>query len=45
MTLSLAFLNPALVKPAIEGTLPYGAGITQFIDPPLDWDDQLARLG
>ena len=44
MTLSLAFLNPALVKSAIEGTLPYGVGITQFIDPPLDWDDQLARL-
>jgi site-specific DNA recombinase len=44
MTLSLAFLSPALVKSAIEGTLPYGVGITQFIEPPLDWNDQLARL-
>ncbi len=44
MTLSLAFLSPALVKSAIEGTLPYGVGITQFIEPPLDWNDQLKRL-
>jgi len=41
MTLSLAFLSPALVKSAIDGTLPYGVGITQFIEPPLDWNDQL----
>jgi len=26
------------------GTLPYGVGITQFIEPALDWNDQLARL-
>ena len=44
MTLSLAFLSPALVKSAIEGTLPYGVGITQFIEPALNWNDQLARL-
>jgi site-specific DNA recombinase len=44
MTLSLAFLSPALVKAAVEGTLPYRVGITQFIEPPLDWNDQLARL-
>ncbi len=44
MTLSLAFLSPVLVKSAIEGTLPYGVGTTQFIEPPLDWNDQLARL-
>jgi site-specific DNA recombinase len=44
MTLSLAFLSPTLVKSAIKGTLPYGVGITQLIDPPLDWNDQLARL-
>ena len=44
MTLSLAFLSPTLVKSAIKGTLPYGVGITQFIDSPLDWNDQLARL-
>ena len=43
-TLSLSFLSPALVKSAIEGTLPYGVGIAQFIEPPLDWNDQLARL-
>ena len=44
MTLSLAFLSPALVKSAIEGTLPDGVGITQFIELPLDWNDQQARL-
>jgi uncharacterized protein (DUF697 family) len=41
MTLSLAFLSPALVKSAIEGTLPYGVGITQFIEPTLNWNDQI----
>ena len=38
------FLSPALVKSAIEGTLPYGVGITQFIEPRLNWNDQLAML-
>lgn len=44
MTISLAFLSPTIVKSAIEGTLPYSAGITKLIDPPLDWNDQLRTL-
>jgi hypothetical protein len=44
MTISLAFLSPTIVKSAIEGTLPYGAGITKLIDPPLDWNDHLRML-
>jgi hypothetical protein len=44
MTISLAFLSPTIVRSAIEGTLPYGVGITRLIEPPLDWNDQLEML-
>lgn len=44
MTISLAFLSPTLVKSAIEGTLPYGVGITQLMESPLDWNHQLQML-
>src|SRR6185437_12484791 len=44
MTISLAFLSPTLVKAAIEGTLPYGVGITQLMESPLDWNHQLQML-
>lgn len=30
--LNLAFLSPSIVKAAVNGTLPDGAGITRFID-------------
>ena len=33
MTLSLAFLAPALVKAAIEGRLPRGFGVTRLDGP------------
>ena len=35
--LNLAFLSPAIVRAAIDGTLPDGAGISQFIDAPMIW--------
>jgi DNA invertase Pin-like site-specific DNA recombinase len=37
MTLNLAFLDPALVKAAVAGTLPHGPGITGLCDAPLAW--------
>jgi hypothetical protein len=36
MTISLAFLAPALVKAAIEGRLPRGIGVTRLRDAPAD---------
>jgi site-specific DNA recombinase len=45
MTLSLAFLAPAIVKAAIEGRLPRGFGITRLVDLPMAWTDQWTALG
>jgi DNA invertase Pin-like site-specific DNA recombinase len=44
MTLSLAFLSPDLVKGAVEGTLSYGAGVSQMVEMPAGWDDQKVHL-
>jgi hypothetical protein len=44
MTLSLAFLAPALVKAAIEGRLPRGIGVEQLRELPLEWDRQFEAL-
>jgi hypothetical protein len=44
MTLSLAFLSPELVKAAVEGSLPRGAGITGAVELPLDWRSQRAAI-
>jgi site-specific DNA recombinase len=41
MTLSMAFLAPAIVKAAIEGRLPRGIGIAQL----RDWSEQFKQLG
>ena len=40
MMLNLAFLSPALVKAAIDGTLPHGAGLGRLAELPLDWSEQ-----
>ena len=45
MTISLAFLAPALVKAAIEGRLPRGIGVTRLRDAPIEWSRQQAMLG
>jgi site-specific DNA recombinase len=45
MTISLAFLAPALVRAAIEGRLPRGIGVTRLRDAPVEWCRQHAMLG
>jgi site-specific DNA recombinase len=45
MTLSLAFLAPALVKAGIEGRLPRGFGVARLVDLPMAWTDQWNALG
>ena len=45
MTLSLAFLSPALTKAAVEGRLPLGIGLEQLRELPLEWDRQFEALG
>jgi site-specific DNA recombinase len=45
MTLSLAFLAPAIVKAAVEGHLPRGFGLKRLVDLPMAWPDQWRTLG
>lgn len=45
MTLSLAFLDPRLIKAAIAGALPRGYGITRMLDLPPLFDEQWLALG
>jgi len=45
MTISLAFLAPALVKAAVEGRLPRGIGIERLRDPSAEWVRQFEALG
>jgi hypothetical protein len=45
MTISLAFLAPAIVKAAIEGRLPRGFGVTRLADAPMAWSAQWAAFG
>jgi hypothetical protein len=45
MTLSLAFLDPALIIAAIEGRLPRGYGVTKLSDLPARFEDQWIALG
>ena len=45
MTLSLAFLSPALVKAAIDGRLPRGFGTKRLMDLPMTWSEQWSALG
>lgn len=45
MTISLAFLAPALVKAALEGRLPRGIGVTRLCDMPAEWSEQHKMLG
>ena len=45
MTLSLAFLSPALVKAVIDGRLPRGFGVKRLMDLPIVWSDQWSALG
>ena len=44
-TLSLAFLDPKLVRASTNGTLPRGLGAKRLIDLPPTWSDQWPALG
>lgn len=45
MTLSLAFLDPAIVSAAVEGKLPRGYGVSRLVDLPPAFGDQWTALG
>ncbi len=45
MTLSLTFLDPALIDAACVGTLPRGYGVTRLMDLPARFADQWRALG
>jgi site-specific DNA recombinase len=45
MTISMAFVAPALIRAAIEGRLPRGVGVASLRDAPAEWSRQLERLG
>ena len=45
MTISMAFVAPALVRAAIEGRLPRGVGVASLRDATAEWSRQLERLG
>ena len=45
MTISLAFLSPALVKAELDGRLPRGIGATRLCDMPPEWSRQHLALG
>lgn len=40
MALPLAFLSPAIVKAAIDGTLPFGTGVMVLAELPMAWEKQ-----
>jgi DNA invertase Pin-like site-specific DNA recombinase len=45
MTISFAFLDPKLVRAAVEGRLPRGINIERLRDPPAEWSRQFEMLG
>src|SRR5262249_22392056 len=45
MTMSMAFIAPALVKAAVEGRLPRGIGVANLRDAPAEWSLQFERHG
>lgn len=44
MTIGLAFLNPVIVKAAINGTSPAGSGAKRLVDLPADWRQQAETI-
>jgi len=45
MTLSLAFMSPALAEAAMEGRLPRGFCVKRLTDLPMLWSEQWPALG
>ena len=45
MTVSLAFLDPILVRAILQGSLPRGTSVRRLIDAPASWHEQWQTLG
>ena len=45
MRLSLAFLDPELVRAALQGSLPRGVSARRLIDAPMGWHEQWRAIG
>jgi hypothetical protein len=45
MTLSLAFLSPAIIRSIMEGALPRGVGVSSLSELPASWAKQHQALG
>jgi site-specific DNA recombinase len=45
LTLSLAFLSPAIIQAIVAGRLPRGIGIKHLANLPSGWSEQHATLG
>jgi site-specific DNA recombinase len=45
MTISLAFVAPALVKAGTKGCLPPGIGVARLFNSPAEWERQHKMLG
>jgi site-specific DNA recombinase len=45
LTISMAFLAPALVEAAVQGRLPRGIGVASLRDAPAEWSRQFKRVG
>ena len=45
MTLSLAFVSPALAEAAMEGRLPRGFCVKRLTDLPMLWSEQWRAIG
>jgi len=45
MTLTLAFIAPALVQAIADGRIPRGIGVTRLFDLPSNWSQQFIALG
>jgi site-specific DNA recombinase len=44
MTLNLAFLSPTIGRAAVEGSLPFGTGLSRLTNLPSDWHQQMEGL-
>ena len=45
MVLSLAFLDPKLVRAVLHGTLPRGISTRKLMDAPVLWQEQWQAIG
>jgi len=45
MTVSLAFVDPAIIAAALDRRLPRGFGLSRLTDLPADWREERQVLG